>query len=323
MSEPPIPAETGGFEPSSAVDSPLKRAVSVSIGSSKRDVAVEVELLGRRVRIERTGTDGDLTRAAELIRELDGKVDAVGLGGLDHFVMAAGRRYYLRDGARLARVAKRTPVVCGAGLKDTLERVTVEKLDQLIGWKDRKVLMVSAVDRFGMAEALAQHQAQVLYGDLIFALGLPLPIYDLRRLELVARLLLPVVAKLPISWIYPTGSKQESGKAGNRAKYFEWAQVIAGDYHYIKRYAPERLDGKIILTNTTTASDVEELRSRGVSLLITTTPRFEGRSLATNLLEATLIAVVGRHPLEPDEYRAIIDEAGLEPQIERLNDERP
>ena len=51
----------------------MKRAVSISIGSSKRDKAVEVELLGERVRIERIGTDGDMERAAQLYKELDGK----------------------------------------------------------------------------------------------------------------------------------------------------------------------------------------------------------------------------------------------------------
>jgi len=39
------------------------------------------------------------------------------------------------------------------------------------------------------------------------------------------------------------------------------------------------------LTNTTTSENVEELKKRGVSLLITTTPVIEGRSFGTNVLE--------------------------------------
>ena len=42
----------------------MKRAVSISIGSSKRDKSVDVELLGEEVRIERIGTDGDMEKAA-------------------------------------------------------------------------------------------------------------------------------------------------------------------------------------------------------------------------------------------------------------------
>ena len=49
----------------------MKRAVSVSLGSSKRDKAVEVELFGEQVSIERIGSDGDMEKAAQLFKELD------------------------------------------------------------------------------------------------------------------------------------------------------------------------------------------------------------------------------------------------------------
>ena len=57
----------------------MKRAVSVSIGSSKRNKAVEVTLLGEKVSIERIGTDGDMEAAALKYKELDGTVDAFGV----------------------------------------------------------------------------------------------------------------------------------------------------------------------------------------------------------------------------------------------------
>lgn len=314
ITTPQVPIRT----PQPATTTTTKRVVSVSIGSSKRDTEIETEILGQRVRIERRGTDGDLGAAAALIRELDGQVDAIGLGGIDLFLMAAGRRYYLRDGVRLAREARTTPVVCGAALKDTLERMVVEQLDPLLGWRGKRVLLVAGVDRFGMAEALEGAGASVTYGDLVFGLGVPVPLRGLGQLHLVARLLLPVVSRLPIRWIYPVGSDQERSGGPARSRPFELADVIAGDFHYIRRHAPERLEGKVVLTNTTTSDDVELLRARGVRTLITTTPRFGGRSLATNLLEAALIAVAGRFPLSPADYRQLILEAGLSPDVLQL-----
>lgn len=59
----------------------MKRVVSISLGSSKRDHQVETEFLGEKFRIERIGTDGDMERMITMIRELDGRVDAFGLGG--------------------------------------------------------------------------------------------------------------------------------------------------------------------------------------------------------------------------------------------------
>lgn len=293
--------------------------VSVSIGSTSRDTRQTIELLGKNVLLERIGTDGDMNLAASKIRELDGKVDAIGLGGIDIYVMAGGKRYYFRDGVKLAANATTTPVVCGAALKDTLERMVVDGLEDEIGWRDRKVLMVAGVDRFGMAEVLDARRARVLYGDLIFALGVNIGIRSLAGLTRVAKLLLPVITRLPFKWIYPTGSKQTVTTQSSRTKFFDWAEVIAGDFHFIRRYAPPGLAGKVILTNTTTAQDVEDLRAKGVSRLMTTTPRIGGRSLATNLLEAALIAVAGRHPLSPEDYRQLIFDAGLKPDISVLN----
>jgi hypothetical protein len=290
-----------------------KHVVSVSLGSSARDVDVTVPLLGETVRIQRRGTDGSVAAARALVAELDGQVDAIGLGGLDLFLQWMGRRYYFREARLIASAAKRTPVVCGAGLKDTLERRAVASLDASVGWRGRRVLLTVAVDRFGMAEALVEHGADMRFGDLMFALGLPWPIHSMRTLDRVARTLAPPLTKLPISWLYPTGTKQNAPATSQRfAKHYAWAEVVAGDWHTIRRYAPERLDGLTVLTNTTTKADVAFLAQAGAARLVTTTPRFEGRSLATNLLEAAFVALRG-----PDQGRAgyerILDELAYAP----------
>ena len=77
----------------------MKRAVSISIGSSKRDKAVEVTLLGEKVSIERIGTDGDMEAAALKYKELDGAVDAFGVGGADLGAIIDGKWYTPIDSA--------------------------------------------------------------------------------------------------------------------------------------------------------------------------------------------------------------------------------
>jgi len=61
----------------------MKRAVSISLGSSERDKRVKITLEGEPIEIERIGTDGDIQRAKDLFTRLDGKVDALGVGGVD------------------------------------------------------------------------------------------------------------------------------------------------------------------------------------------------------------------------------------------------
>ncbi|AEV16433.1 hypothetical protein TCCBUS3UF1_13920 [Thermus sp. CCB_US3_UF1] len=291
-----------------------KRVVSVSLGSSRRDSVAEVELLGERVVLERRGTDGDFAKALALIGELDGKVDAIGLGGIDLYLWAGGRRYAIRDALRLKKAARLTPVVDGSGLKHTLERRAVAELAGLVPWKDTRVLLPSAVDRFGLAEALAEAGARVLYGDFIFALGLPIPLYSLSFLQKLAFLLLPLLTQLPFHLLYPTGKEQEKRVVDWRSRYYLWADVVAGDWHYLKRYMPERMEGKTVLTNTTTLEDVAFLKARGAKRLITTTPRLGGRSFGTNVMEALLVALAGRE-LGEEDYLRYIDLLGLRPQV--------
>ncbi len=297
-----------------------KRVVSVSLGSSRRDSVVELELLGERVILERRGTDGDFQRALCLIAELDGQVEAIGLGGIDLHLWAGGRRYTIRDAQRLKDAARKTPVVDGSGLKHTLERRAVAQLAGLINWKETKVLLPSAVDRFGLAEALHEAGAKVLYGDFIFALGLPIPLYSLSFLQKLASVLLPLLTQLPFPLLYPTGEKQERRVVDWRSRYYLWADLVAGDWHYIKRHMPDAMKGKTVLTNTTTEEDVAFLRERGVRRLITTTPRLNGRSFGTNVMEALLVALAGRE-LGEEEYLRYIDLLGLAPQVLDLQEE--
>ena len=287
--------------------------VSVSLGSSSRDVDQTVELLGASVRIQRRGVNGDVEAARRLVAELDGTIDAFGLGGIDLFMQWAGRKYYLREARHIASAAVKTPIVCGAGLKDSLERRAVAALEPVVGWQDRRTLMSLGVDRFGMSEALLQHGADVRFGDVMFGLGVPIPLRTFGQMSVLATLFGPIVTQVPIKWLYPTGSKQDTVATNERyVEHYRWADVVAGDWHAIRRYAPARLDGLTILTNTTTKKDVAFLAQAGAARLFTTTPRYDGRTLSTNLLEAAFVALRGPN-LGRADYEAILDEMAYAP----------
>jgi hypothetical protein len=300
----------------------VKRVVSISLGSSRRDKKVTARFFGEDFEIERIGADGDMARFRELVAELDGKVDAFGVGGTDIYVYAGGKRYVLQEIVRLMSGAKQTPYVDGSGLKNTLEREAVAWLQDsgAVDFRAKRVLMVCSVDRFGMAEALATRAKSVVYGDLMFSLGIPIALHSWETTQRLAHLLLPIAVRLPFKWIYPTGEKQEENTP-KYVPYFQQADVIAGDFHYIKRYMPAELPGKIVLTNTITEDDTAELQKRGVHLLITTTPVFEGRSFGTNVMEAVLVTLLGRRPetLTPEDYLSKFRELHWTPAVRELN----
>lgn len=302
----------------------MRRVVSVSLGSSSRDHRVETEFLGEPFVVERRGTDGDINRAISLIREMDGQVDAFGLGGIDLYVYAGAKRYVLRDAAKIAAAARITPIVDGSGLKNTLERKVVDYLQTDLGmsFAGRKILMVCAVDRPGMAESFSRAGAEMTFGDLIFALGVPMPLNSLKSLERVAKVIAPVVCRLPIKMLYPTGSKQDKVES-KYGSYYHDADIIAGDFHFIRRHMPPALQGKTIITNTVTPQDIKLLQSRGVAQLITTTPEMDGRSFGTNVMEGVLITLAGKKPdaMNPDDYSEILDRLGFKPRVVDLKEE--
>jgi hypothetical protein len=303
----------------------MKQVVSVSLGSSKRDHKVEAEFLGEKFVIERIGTDGDMQRAIQMIRELDGKVDAFGMGGIDLYVVAGNRRYALREAKKIAAAAQLTPIVDGSGLKNTLERRVINYLQQELKWnfQGKHVLVVSGVDRFGIAEALWNAGCKTTYGDLIFALGIPIPVHRLSTLRFIAHTLLPVLSQLPFKYLYPTGKKQETVNT-KYEYYYQHNDIIAGDFHFIRKYMPPELPGKIIITNTVTKDDLELLRERGVRVLVTTTPEMQGRSFGTNVLEGVLISLLGKgvDEAQPEDYNGLLDRLQLKPRIVYLQEEK-
>ena len=101
--------------------------------------------------------------------------------------------------------------------------------------------------------------------------------------------------------------------------FYKEASVIAGDWLYIKKHIPDDMEGKVIVTNTTTPDDVEFMRGRGIRCVVTTTPVFEGRSFGTNALEAAITAAAGKgRALSSPELERLIDEIGIESTIQEV-----
>ena len=298
----------------------MKQAVSVSLGSSDRDKKVEIELFGEQVSIQRRRTDGDIEKAIALFTELDGKVDAFGVGGIDLWVQMGDKRYLLRDAQQLVKNVRITPVVDGSGLKNTLESHIVDTLVNEIDPKYAKgtAFNTMGVDRYGMTLDFYNHGYEMVCGDLMFGLGIPIPIKSLKQLHLVAKLMLPIATRLPLKMIYPTGEKQDE-IIPKFTKYYEWADVIIGDCHYIKRHMPDNLKGKVIATNTTTLKDLDIFRERGVAYVVTTTPQLDGRSFGTNMMEAALTAVAAKNrPLTHEELDDMLKQLDMKPSVHKL-----
>jgi hypothetical protein len=250
-------------------------------------------------------------------------VDAFGVGGADLGAIVEGKFYPFHSVQKLVRYIEKTPVVDGGGLKNTLENRAPAFVDRRIGEyisaRGRKVMITVGVDRWGLSRAFVEAGYETVFCDLMFALDVPIPIRSMRGLRTLAALLIPIVTRFPFEWLYPTGEKQNQ-RTPKYVNWYQWATVVAGDCHYIKRYMPDDMQGKVIVTNTTTPEDVALFKQCGVKYLVTTTPVLEGRSFGTNMMEAALVAVAGKgRALTWPELTELIDQLGFEPQIQELN----
>jgi hypothetical protein len=284
-------------------------------------------LLGEEVELSRQGVNGDMERYIARYKEMDGKVDAFGVGGMEFFLQVGEHRYYFRDAKRIRQAIKVSKVGDGNGVKGLLVQRAVAALEKHLNDHENRSLrgmnamVTAAVDRYGMAKALVDAGCQTTFCDFMFALGLPFPLRSLSAVRLVAALLLPIITNVPYQWLYPLGSEQDKDPKPKWEKYYEQSTVIAGDFIQVRAHMPADLSGKIVLTNTTTARNVEELQKRGLHILVTTTPRLDGRSFGTNVMEATLLALMDKpqSQVTKADFLDLIQRIPLEPNIEILN----
>ncbi|HQE25806.1 MAG TPA: quinate 5-dehydrogenase, partial [Candidatus Atribacteria bacterium] len=183
----------------------------------------------------------------------------------------------------------------------------------------KTALIMSGMDRYGLAEGLYQEGCHLLIGDLPFAVGVPVALRKLGTLRFLSVLMMPVLRRLPIDVLYPTGKKQEE-RQPRFSGYFEKADIIGGDFLYIWRFMPDQLPGKIIITNTVTSQDIAEMKERGVKILVTTTPEMNNRSFGTNVLQAVFVAILEKKPedIKPEEYLELMRELNIKPRVVRL-----
>jgi hypothetical protein len=257
-----------------------------------------------------------------MYRDNDGKVDAFGVGGAEFHCQVASRRYPFRQAKAIRRVVKLSKIGDGNGIKHLLAPYAMQALrDYGIDLRGKKALKTTAVDRYGMAKALVDAGCDVTFGDFMFTLNLPIPVHSLRTVRIVAAVLLPIVTQVPFAWLYPLGDEQTKEPCTKYSHFYEEADVIAGDFIQVWSNLPADLTGKIIVTNTTTARNVEVLQERGLHLLVTTTPRLSGRSFGTNVLEGVCRCLVDKPDLEitDDDFIDLIERIPLVPQVHVLN----
>lgn len=289
------------------------------------DTTEIVHFLDQAIEIRSIGCHGDNGLAERLIGAYDGQVDAIALDGMPDVLELGAARVAHVMGENLAQQATQTPVVNGRTIRAGLERWGVILADRAQPgiFAQKHILMVPGLNHNGLAQALARRSANIRYADPVVYFALPqFPgVGSPMTLDQAAGPTLEQLKEAPFRRIKPQPGSPGTARA---ADPFHWADVLAGDVGAIRRYAPAELKRKTIVVEHATEDDLEDLRQRGASILVTMMPSLHGAGSLGKwpaaVIEAILVALrpAANIPLTEDTYLDLMADIKWTPAIRYL-----
>jgi len=302
----------------------IKKIISLSLGSSSRDMSIKANFGVHTFDIQRIGMDGSLERLTAEIGKYAADADIITLGGIDINLAFTRKKYIFRDVANILKHYPNIRIVDGERFKEWCEPLFFKKIfEKGLLPNDANVLLPLAANRIPLIKSMIEvGYTRFVFGDFIYDIGFPaIPIKKLETYEAIGYLVAPIITRLPFHWIYPVGEKQECQKI-KRPDLLEKAEVIAGDFHNIHIYLPLNLSGKTIVTNTVTPSDINMMKERRLKYLVTLSPSFEGRTFGSNVMDGVItcyLAETGGSFIKDDYLNAAM-QLGIQPEIRRFSE---
>ncbi|MCP4867815.1 MAG: hypothetical protein GY898_03760 [Proteobacteria bacterium] len=297
-----------------------KKLVSVSLGPRRLDYEFEAKLWGETFQIRRVGTDGNTSLARRLVREHDGQVDCIALGGMAISFRVGERTWRHKDTWKIASAARTTPVVGGRALKRIVDRWAIREIanKQPDLFADRSVLFLSGIANWDLVSVMGEHTDSMVFGDPVLHYGMPAILRDVDGLNRYARVAMPFLTRRPYVSFFPRGKAAEGIQTRELTTYFQRADVIVGDLRLLIHHAPRDLSHKVIVTDSIGPDTLPFFRERDVETLCTTTPQVFGEHRADlQILHAACIAHLDKDPRTIDEqdYLELLRQLKARPRL--------
>ena len=303
----------------------MKQIISISLGPSGEDYEFDAEFMNQKFTIRRFGTDGDIDRAADLLKRWDGKAEAIGLGNFREPYAVGPRRLMMRHQDKIKWLTSRmtSPVTTGSALRDVSFEWSLRHIEFEFGnyFNNSRVLFLSGMVNYKIARVMSEFTDNLTFADPLLESGIPKFLKSLGDLELYAK-----GAHELLKWV--PGKQVSSAMIPLRAwnelllrKAMRKAHVIVVPYYdfdrFVKNCTIEDLSGKTILTTTAYDERVKYLKERGVNVVIDTTPKILERVVGVSVLEALIIAALGKKQgeLMDDDLLELISELKMDPRV--------
>ncbi|MEZ5117840.1 MAG: hypothetical protein R2737_16385 [Candidatus Nanopelagicales bacterium] len=293
--------------------------VNVSLAGSDRDYDARVRFLENDFRIIRLGTDGDVDAATELVREWDGRADAIAVTGIRE-ARAAG----LYDGELAAiehvmAAARVSPVTDGHTLHDVLQEWAIRHVQtELPGFfNNARTVVLGGLNHDRTTRLLRDYTPNLEFADPLLRFDVPAKLEWNPILGLGAQAALWPVRRLPgvvQEKVKAPGTRLSNAMARRAARD---ADVVVATYDELIGFGLEDLAGKTLVSSAISDERLAELGSRGVDMVLDTTPQpFDGVTVGSAVLEAMMMALASHGgKLTNDDLLDMIVAAGLEPRL--------
>lgn len=315
----------------------MKQVISISLGSSANDYEFQTQFLGQKFKIKRIGTNGDYDKAVDLLVQLDGEADAFGLGSvklptpnknLTLINMASSFLDFVKDdSAKIAKLRSRlkTPVTTGDHLIGVAHEWAIRSLqfEHKGYFSNARVLFLSGMSNYRMAKVMSEFTENLSFADPVIENGISKLLNSFRDLDLYAKGLHDVLKWVPSKRLTSSALPIKKWNKYILRKAMQKAHIIVvpylNFYDYLEDCTLEELGGKTIITSTAYDDRVEFLKNQGVDVIIDTTPKMVKRVVGVNVLEALVIAALGKkqHQITDEEMLELMSstKTGLRPRL--------
>ncbi len=303
----------------------MKQVISISLGSSKDDYQFETEFLGQQFLVRRIGTEGSRDKAAEKLLEYDKQADAIGLGNIKFPHSISPGYLTKKHDDQIKTLGKRiqTPVTTGAALRDVSFEWSLRFVEHKFGnyFKNAKVLFLSGMSSYRIAKVMAEYTDNLTFADPVIENDISKLIHSLSGLETYARGAHEILDWLPGKRLTSSVVPLKKWNQYVLKKAMQKATILVvpnyNFYKYLKGTSIEELGGKIIISSTVYDDRVEFLKARGVDVIIDTTPKILERVVAPNVIEALILAALGKKSdmIHPDDLLEIISLQKMDPRV--------
>jgi predicted amino acid dehydrogenase len=303
--------------------------VNVSLMDTKRDHDVRVDFLGRRFRIVRRGTSGDVKAARDLVHEWAPRAAAIAVTGAREAQATGLYSGQLRAIERIMSEAGTTPVTDGAQLLEVLQEWGVRRVDsEMPGYfSNARTVALGGQNHARTVRVLREHTDNIEYADPLLRLDLPGRLHVNPVTGLAADVIGHAVAlplrMLPDAVRAPMAAPSRSIAHGLARQAARECDVVVSTYEELTGFGLEDLAGKTLITSSISDDRLAELGHRGVDLVVDLTPQPFEVLVNAAMLEALMIASVdARSTLTNDDLLDMIVAAGLEPRLLNPNGPR-